>query len=86
MKLQKWDYETHSYKPLEIPDDWVCKTYSFDMDEVVNCPQCGNKFTYGSMYTSLEIHTSVGFGYGVCEQCHHQELERRLKDEKLRNQ
>ena len=25
---------------------------------------------YGDTYTSLEIHTAMGFGYGVCEDCY----------------
>lgn len=41
MILQKWNYEEHKYKPYRTPKNWICKTYSNDMDEIVHCPHCG---------------------------------------------
>ena len=73
MILNKWNNKEHTYEPYEIPDDWNCKTYSNDMEEVINCPHCGRKLKYGDSYTSLEIHTDMGFGYGVCEKCYQNE-------------
>lgn len=77
MILRKWNNKEHTYEPYEIPDDWNCKTYSNDMEEVINCPHCGRKLKYGDSYTSLEIHTDMGFGYGVCEKCYQNEWIRR---------
>ena len=82
MILNKWNYDIHDYEPYEVPDDWNCKTYSADMDEVVNCPHCGNKILFGQSYTSMEIHSKVGFGYAVCEQCYEKEWNRRKKASK----
>jgi len=76
MILNKWNYKKHIYEPYEIPDEWNCKTYSTDMEEIINCPHCGKEIKYGNTYTSKEIHTEMGFGYGVCEDCYNKEWER----------
>ena len=75
MELRKHDYE-----PYEVPDDWNVKIYSNDMDEIVNCCQCGCKTKFGECYTSREVHTELGFGYMVCEKCYSEEWSR---DEKF---
>jgi len=54
--LNRWNYETQEYDAYGVPDDWNVKSYSDDMDEIINCPHCGNEVTYGSCYTSREIH------------------------------
>ena len=77
MLLRKWNYEKHEYEPYNVPDKWDCRYYWFDMTEIINCCQCGGKVTFGECYSSQEIHTSVGFGYMVCEECHNIEMERR---------
>lgn len=76
MLLKKWNWKTREYDPYEIPDDWNVKTYSEDMDEIVNCPHCGRKVVFGDTYTSREIHTEHGFGYSVCGDCYSREWER----------
>lgn len=80
--LQKWDYRNQAYEPYEVPDDWNVKSYSEDMDEIVNCPHCGRKVTFGSCYTSREIHTLGGSGYAVCGECYDAE---RVKEEEWRS-
>lgn len=80
--LNRWNYETQEYDPYGVPDDWNVKSYSDDMDEIVNCPHCGKEVTYGSCYTSREIHTPNGFGYAVCEKCYDVE---RTRENKWRN-
>lgn len=81
MKLNKWNYKKHDYDKYFIPDSWKCKIYSNDMEEIINCPHCGRKLKLGEGYTSLEIHTEIGFGYTVCKECYDKEWERR-KNEK----
>lgn len=84
MKLNRWNYEKQEYDPYEVPDDWKCKTFSMDMEELVNCPRCGMAITYGSGYTSQEIHTYHGMGYAVCGDCYREESNRRMKYEDSR--
>lgn len=79
MLLRKWNYEKREYDPYEVPDDWIVKTYSNDMDEIINCPHCGRKIRFGDGYTSIEIHTQFGMGFSVCEDCMEAEWERRRK-------
>ena len=72
--LQRWDYENQAYEPYEVPDDWNVKSYSRDMDEIVNCPHCGRKVNFGSCYTSREMYTPGGLGYAVCGECYDLEM------------
>jgi hypothetical protein len=75
MKLRKWNPTKREYEPYEVPDDWHVSTYSENMDEVVNCAQCGREMTFGIGYTSRRVHTTGGFGYMVCEGCYGRERE-----------
>lgn len=77
MVVGKWNYEKHDYDPHRIPDRWNTPTYTQNMDEIVNCAQCGRELSFGETYTSLEIHSSIGFGYPVCKGCYNEEWERR---------
>lgn len=74
--LNHWNDDKQTYEPHDVPDNWNVKSYGFDMDEIVNCPHCGKEVTYGSCYTSREIHTPHGFGYAVCEKCYEEECTR----------
>lgn len=71
--MQKWNFNTREYEPYSVPADWNCKTYSVDMDEIVNCPHCGRKVLFGDCYTSRQIHTKHGMGFAVCEECYEDE-------------
>ena len=53
-----------------------------DLKEAVNCPHCGKEIPFGGTYTSLEIHTNMGFGFGVCGDCYEKEWERRKEHER----
>ena len=74
MKMaQKWDPQTAQYSPYELPE--MASAYAGKMDEVIQCASCGRKLTYDMCYTSRQIHTEMGFGYGVCENCYEKEWE-----------
>ena len=77
MIIKKWNYEKHNYEDKQIPDDWKCKTFSNDLEEKINCVNCGKKMVYGDSYTSMEYHTEAGFGYMVCEKCNRKEWVRK---------
>ena len=82
MLLRKWNYTIKTYEPYEVPDEWNVRTYCPDMDEIVNCPHCGKKLTFGETYTSHEIHTNYGIGYGVCEKCYFEDENMRYYQER----
>ena len=77
--MQKWNFKAREYEPYCVPTDWNCKTYSADMDEIVNCPHCGRKVTFGDCYTSRQIHTEHGFGYAACGECYEKEWNEERK-------
>ena len=77
MILKRWDYGTHTYKDFEVPDERRVATYMPDMSLPVDCASCGVTLPYGETFTSLEIHTEHGFGFGVCHECYHAEWERK---------
>ena len=68
--LRRFNEAAREYEPYEVPDEWKLLAYSNDMDEKCNCAMCGKELRYGDTYTSFQIHTKNGFGYGVCESCH----------------
>ena len=80
MTLRKWNYDKHKYEPYNVPDEWVCKTFSDDMTEIINCCQCGKEIIFGKSYVSQEVHAPMGFGYMVCENCHDVEMRIRFKE------
>ena len=83
--IQKWDYSSHSYFsiPITSREPLNIKTYSEDMNEIVNCCQCLKKVKFEDTYTSNEIHTDLGFGFAVCEDCYKEEWKRRKYYENL---
>lgn len=80
MLLRKWNYDVRSYEHYEVSDEWDCRYYGNDMSEMINCVQCGNKVRFGDCYSSQEVHTDMGFGYMVCEECHEVEMKRQVFD------
>lgn len=78
--MKKWNNETRSYEPYKVPDEWNCPLYIDNMDEVINCVQCGKELNYGNGYTSKEIHNPFGLGYSVCENCYIEEWKRYKKE------
>lgn len=73
MILRKWNEGKGMYEPYEAPNDWTVCTYSDDMDKVINCARCGRKMIFGDGFSSRQIHTDMGMGYIVCEECHEKE-------------
>ena len=78
MTLKRWNWRKRKYENYDVPDSWCVKTFVNDLDTVVNCAHCGNGVPFGITYTSMEIHTGIGIGYAVCDECHEKELNRRF--------
>jgi hypothetical protein len=83
--LRKWNYDIHEYEPYSVPDEWDCRYNCNDLSEIINCCQCGKEIIFGYSYSSQEVHSLMGFGYMVCEECHEVEMKR-LKDWKVQNE
>lgn len=79
MLVGKWNYEKDDYDPYVIPGEWHTPLYTDNMDEIVNCVQCGKELTFGGCYTSKEIHSNIGIGYGVCPDCYEKEWDRYVR-------
>ena len=79
MKIRKWNDEKNDYDFMEVPDDWKLPLYSEDMDEIINCVNCGREVKYGDCYTSMRYHTNAGFGYYECEECYEEYLPKRIR-------
>lgn len=69
-EMRKWDEERREYAPYAVPDDWKVLCHSWDLDEECNCARCGKPMRFGDTYTSLQLHTPGGLGYGVCGECY----------------
>lgn len=76
MIIQRWNYHTHDYEPYKPDPSWKIVLFTKDMEENINCTYCGLEMTYGQCFTSKELHTHVGLGYPVCEECYEEELAR----------
>lgn len=74
IKAKKWDPSIKSYRPYKLPIDEVVM-FTPDMNKTIQCAECAKTISFGSSYTSLHIHNSVGFGYPVCELCYVRETE-----------
>lgn len=72
---RKWNWKTHKYDEYELPKKAMM--YTDNMDEVCQCASCGKDMVFGDGYTSMEIHTDLGLGYIVCEECYEKEWNRR---------
>ena len=79
--MQKWNLQQARYEEYTKPEDsgWYCPIYCNDLDEPVNCSECGKKLVYGDTFTSRFIHNKTGFGYPVCYEC--SEVEFKLEQE-----
>ena len=76
--MEKWKPEKRQYEPYIPPLGYVT-LYEADMAQLCNCAACGKEITFGSGYTSQQIHNDFGIGYTVCESCHEAELQEELK-------
>lgn len=76
-KAQRWNYALRQYEPCEIPDGAV--GYIEDLSQKIPCANCGKEIVAGDGYTSMCIHTMLGFGFIVCNDCYEKEWEERRK-------
>lgn len=72
--IDRWNSYTEQYEPVQIPNNWKVALYSDNMDEQINCVNCGKPMTYGEGYTSRRYHNPAGMGYMECEECYYDQL------------
>lgn len=70
MKIYKWNANKRDYEETERADDWKLPLFCDDMNEIINCVNCGREIPFGKGYTSRRWHTEHGFGYSECESCY----------------
>lgn len=87
MLIDKWNENINDYQKCEVPDDWHLPLISDNMDEIINCVNCGKQIAFGDGYTSHRYHNSFGFGYYECESCYFDYLPIHIasKSEELEN-
>lgn len=84
MQVRKWNYDKQDYEKYTIPGSWFCPLICIDMATEVNCAECGKVLLFGHTFTSLVIHSKMGFGYGVCPDCHEKEVQQEEEHRKRR--
>lgn len=75
--LPRWNYEKHRYEPWQLSP--TAALHKEDLEEIVDCCECGRQVKFGDCYTSLRVHNPIGLGYAVCEKCYEKEWEERRK-------
>lgn len=80
MKAFKWNFKEQKYEDYELPEN--CPLVCHDMEKIINCANCREKFKFGECYCSKIIHNEIGFGFPVCEKCYNKELENERRCEK----
>lgn len=78
MILRKWNYKKHTYENFEVPDDRDVRLLVDDLEEIIDCANCGRRVKAGDTYTSMTIHNSIGLEYCVCEECYEKEWKEHL--------
>ena len=73
MILQKWNPEIRKYEIFNSPATNI-SFFTPDLEELKECANCAYELKAGEMYTSRQIHTTIGLGYGVCYDCYKKEL------------
>lgn len=72
MKAIKFNFKTKTYEEYELPKG--SSLHEIDMNKVISCAECGKSIEFGYSYASRQIHTEIGLGYGVCEECYYKEV------------
>lgn len=74
--MHKYNQITRKEEPYEPPTEGGnYPVYSDNMDEVINCAQCGKQIPFGEGYTSREIFSGP-WGHMVCRECMEKEYGR----------
>lgn len=70
MTINKWNNKKKMYEPYEVPDTWKLTLFSCNMDEIINCTNCGKEIEFGDGYTSQRYYSNNGMAYSECKECY----------------
>ena len=81
--IGKWNFWTHEYESVTIPNDWVIAQIRPSLDDLINCAACGTKIKYGDAYGSRVLHDDLGLSYCICDKCYTNEVrvERKYREQ-----
>lgn len=68
-KIRKWNDNKKDYDDVTIPDEWKTPLICMNMDETVNCVNCGCEMKFGEGFTSKRYHNKSGAAYSECKKC-----------------
>ena len=74
MVIRKWNENKKDYDDVTIPDEWKTPIFSNNMDETVNCVNCGREMRFGEGFTSKRYHNRTGAAYSECQKCFYEYL------------
>ena len=69
MVIRKWNENKKDYDDVTIPDEWKTPIFSNNMDETVNCVNCGREMRFVEGFTSKRYHNRTGAAYSECQKC-----------------
>ena len=82
MVIRKWNENKRDYDDVTIPDEWKTPLFCMNMDETVNCVNCGREMKFGEGFTSKRYHNKSGAAYSECKKCFDEYLPTYFKSRK----
>lgn len=82
MVIRKWNENKKDYDDVTIPDEWKTPLICMNMDETVNCVNCGREMKFGEGFTSKRYHHKSGAAYSECKKCFDEYLPTYFKSRK----
>ena len=82
MVIRKWNENKKDYDVVKIPDSWNVPLHCGNMNEIVNCVNCGCKMKYGDGFQSRRYQNVSGEAYSECRKCFDEYLPTYFKSRK----
>ena len=82
MVIRKWNESKKDYDVVKIPDSWNVPLHCGNMNEIVNCINCGCKMKFGDGFQSRRYQNVSGEAYSECRKCFDEYLPTYFKSRK----
>lgn len=86
MVIRKWNENKKDYDVVQIPDSWNVPLHCNNMDEIINCVNCGCKMKFGDGFQSKRYHNVAGMSYSECKKCFDEYLPTYFKSRRSKNE